>query len=268
MNLKYENKQYNQGYNFVIGCDEVGRGCLAGPVVAAAVSFNWLKIKDKGLKIADINDSKLLTAKKREELSGIIKQHALWSIGVASEKIIDKINIHNATLLAMKRAVEKLAEQMNTDTVNGLTLTTDAVQPIGSLSSLSVIPSPSTSGEESLKFDKTSVVKGSLHSSDALLGRDDTKNVFVALDGKFKIPGINHEQEAVVGGDNKILSIAAASIIAKVYRDDLMRKFHLKYPIYNFARHKGYGTLFHRTLIKNHGLCPIHRKSFCQNLLA
>jgi ribonuclease HII len=84
------------------------------------------------------------------------------------------------------------------------------------------------------------------------------------IDGKFTIPDFFIDQEAVIDGDNKILSIAAASIIAKVYRDDLMRKLHLKYPIYNFAQHKGYGTLFHRTMILQNGLSPIHRKSFCR----
>ena len=89
---------------------------------------------------------------------------------------------------------------------------------------------------------------------------------FVTIDGKFTIPNLNIEQEAVVDGDNKILSIAAASIIAKVYRDELMRKLHQQYPIYNFAQHKGYGTLFHRTMILQNGLSPIHRSSFCKNL--
>ena len=249
MTFKYENKKLKQGFCYIIGCDEVGRGCLAGPVVAAAVVFDRLKIKDKGLRIVEIKDSKLLTAGKREELSENIKTNALvWGVGVVSQEVVDEINIHNATLLAMRKAVEGL------------------IAPSG------VIPS---AAEESL-FEGVTTAKGSLHSSDALLGRDDTKNVLLVIDGKFTIPSfdkategepkLNMEQEAVIGGDNKILSIAAASIIAKVYRDELMRKLHQQYPIYNFAQHKGYGTLFHRTMILQNGLSPIHRKSFCKNL--
>ena len=116
------------------------------------------------------------------------------------------------------------------------------------------------------------------------LRRND--KLFIAVDGKFIIPyfaeasnfanatsdklkgkpKLNVEQEAVVDGDDKILSIAAASIIAKVYRDELMRNLHEQYPIYNFAQHKGYGTLFHRTMILQNGLSPIHRKSFCRKI--
>jgi len=256
MNFRYENQKLKQGYTFVIGCDEVGRGCLAGPVVAAAVALppqveskkacpersgaesNGWKVSAKGgsasggIKSAGIRDSKLLSADKREYLSALIKDNCLaWGIGAVDEKTIDKINIHNATLLAMKRAVEK------------------AIAFFGG-----VIPT------ECIR------VEGSLHSpSDAFgLGRDDTLKAFLYIDGKFTIPGLNMEQEAVIDGDNKILSIAAASIIAKVYRDDLMRKLHLKYPIYNFAQHKGYGTLYHRTMILQNGLSKVHRKSFCR----
>ena len=248
MTFKYETQKYKQGFRYIIGCDEVGRGCLAGPVVAAAVVFDRLKIKDKGLRIVEIKDSKLLTAGKREELSENIKTNALaWGIGVVSQEVVDEINIHNATLLAMRKAVE------------------------GLFISPAVIPS---AAEESL-IEGITTAKGSLHSSDALLGsprfageagRDGTGRIFIALDGKFTIPNLNIEQEAIVDGDNKILSIAAASIIAKVYRDELMRKLHQQYPIYNFAQHKGYGTLFHRTMILQNGLSPIHRKSFCKNL--
>jgi len=110
MTFKYENQKYKQGYINIIGCDEVGRGCLAGPVVAAAVVFPMTALNDK-LKVKSykvIKDSKLLSPEKREELSGFIKQNALWSIGIVSQEVVDEINIHNATLLAMKKAVEKL----------------------------------------------------------------------------------------------------------------------------------------------------------------
>jgi ribonuclease HII len=241
MNFKYENQKRKQGFDYIIGCDEVGRGCLAGSVVAAAVMFPVQFLNRKSLisNLKSVKDSKLLTAEKREELSTIIEKVASWSIGVVSQEAIDEINIHNATLRAMRKAVEGL------------------FAPPG------VIPSAT---EESLIT--TTKGKGSLRSSSValLVGRDDTKKVFVAIDGKFVISNFNIEQQAVVGGDNKILSIAAASIIAKVYRDDLMRKLDKDYPIYNFAQHKGYGTLFHRTMILKNGLSPIHRKSFCKNL--
>jgi ribonuclease HII len=249
MNLNFENKKIKQGYAHVIGCDEVGRGCLAGPVVAAAVvlpkSGDQSKVESyKVIKSCGIKDSKLLTAKKREELSALIKTHALaWGIAEVSQEVVDEINIHNATLLAMRKAVEGLF-----------------VNP-------GVIPEFFTTSKtsESKKYLGPSNKQYSGSLLPGALGRDD-KSIFIAIDGKFTIPALNIEQEAVVGGDNKIFSIAAASIIAKVYRDDLMRKLHEQYPIYNFVQHKGYGTLFHRTMILKNGLSKIHRKSFCKNL--
>ena len=213
MNLRYENKKLKQGFHYIIGCDEVGRGCLAGPVVAAAAALRP-RVKSEKLQVKSlraIKDSKLLSAKQREEIDITIKQNFLWGIRVVSEEVVDEINIHNATLLAMKKAVEMLISAYSHEL--------------------------------------------------ALVGK-----TFVTIDGKFTIPNLNIKQEAVVDGDNKILSIAAASIIAKVYRDELMRKLHQQYPIYNFAQHKGYGTLFHRTMILQNGLSPIHRSSFCKNL--
>jgi ribonuclease HII len=233
MNPRYENQKYKLGYKFVIGCDEVGRGCLAGPVVAAAVALpqirstrseirNWKRIKD----------SKLLSADKREELSAIIKQHALWGIGMVDEKVIDKINIHHASLLAMRRAV------------NNLLCHCERVHP----------------SEAICLRDKVA----SSPDKD-LTPRND--KVFLFVDGKFPVPDVGMEQEAVVDGDNKILSVAAASIIAKVFRDELMRKLHSQYPVYNFAQHKGYATLEHRQMVIKHGLSDIHRASFCSHLV-
>ncbi|MDR3642356.1 MAG: ribonuclease HII [Candidatus Doudnabacteria bacterium] len=223
MNFRYEQKKISDGYHMVIGCDEVGRGCLAGPVVAGAVIMN---LETWDMK-QGVRDSKLLSVKKREELSSIIKEQALaWSIGQVSQEIVDEINIHNATLLAMRKAVEGL-------------LFSHVVQAHG-------LPQKKKQAE-------------GLHYK-------GTKRPFLVIDGKFTIPNFDIDQEAVVDGDNKILSIAAASIIAKVYRDRLMTKIHQDYPIYNFAQHKGYGTLFHRTMILQNGLSSVHRKSFCKNL--
>jgi len=205
MNLRYERRRLTEGHRHVIGCDEVGRGCLAGPVVAAAVVLDFNKVK--GLKVKEIKDSKLLTAEKREELSRNIKTFALaWSIGSVSQNTVDKINIHNASLLAMKKALQNLISSNSRELENGC---------------------------------------------------------LVAIDGKFVIPKFNITQEAIIDGDNKILSIAAASIIAKVYRDGLMKKLHEDYPIYNFAQHKGYATEYHRKMITKHGLSPLHRLTFC-----
>lgn len=212
MTTKYERRKIKEGYTYIIGCDEVGRGSLAGPVVAAAVVMRpeFLNHKSSILNLRAIKDSKLLTASKRDELTVIIKQYFLWSIAEVSPTVIDKINIHNASLLAMKKAVKTLLHRC-----------------------------------EGFKSCKAIAL--------------------VVIDGKFILPSLDNHQEAVVDGDNKILSIAAASIIAKVFRDNLMQKLGKKYPEYDFAEHKGYGTLSHRTAIIKNGLSPIHRKSFCRN---
>jgi len=241
MNFKYENKKIEEGYSSIIGCDEVGRGCLAGPVVAAAALLRpeFLNHKSSILNLKDVKDSKLLTAGKREELSKTIKNLFLWSIAEVSSEAVDEINIHNASLLAMKKAVEGLLTAC-------------------------VIPE-TLSASERLSGIQKSAKTGSRLS--AALGRDDTSKAFLFVDGKFPVPNLNNiEQEAIIGGDNKVLSIAAASIIAKVYRDELMQKFDQQYPKYNLAQHKGYATLHHRQMIIQNGLSPIHRLSFCQNL--
>ncbi len=238
MNFHYENQKLKQGYKFIIGCDEVGRGCLAGPVVAAAVALPRVEsLKWKVESFKEIKDSKLLSPQKREELSVIIKENFLWSIAEVSSNVVDDINIHNASLLAMKKAVDILLV-----TFPGVILSPNASE-----------------GEESLNSKKRSFV--------AIAPQDDAlSKVFVAVDGKFIVPGLKIAQQAVIDGDAKILSIAAASVIAKVYRDNLMRRLHQKYPIYNFAQHKGYATLHHRKMIIRNGLSPLHRQSFCQNL--
>ncbi len=222
MKPSYEKTKFKEGFKIVIGCDEVGRGSLAGPVVAAAVALASVESSKFQLKTnsflegkvkswREVKDSKLLSPLKREKLSMVIKQSALaWAVSEVSNVIIDRINIHRASLLAMSRAIEKLLRQ---------------------------IP-----------------FKG--------------KQVHIVVDGRFKVPGLSGFQEAVIDGDNKILSIAAASIIAKVYRDQLMRGIHSKYPVYNFFQHKGYGTLYHRKMIIKYNLCPIHRTSFCKKIIA
>lgn len=176
----------------------MGRGPLAGPVVAACAVFDFsTPLSDEELGL--VRDSKTLSAKQRQKLFGAIKTRAV-SVAIASvdSKIIDKINILQASLLAMRQSVEKL----------------------------------------------------------------EVKPEFVLVDGKFAIPKLNISQTAVIGGDNLIFSIAAASIIAKVSRDWLMEQYEKKHPGYGFAQHKGYGTKLHLERLKALGPSPIHRLSF------
>jgi ribonuclease HII len=175
------------------GCDEAGRGCLAGPVVASAV------ILPKGYKHEYLNDSKKLSRKIREELEIHIKKHALaWAIGKTEAKEIDKINILQASILAMHRAVKKL----------------------------SITPN------------------------------------HLAIDGnKFNpYPEINHT--CIIKGDGKFMNIAAASILAKTYRDKLMRELAIFHPLYKWEKNKGYPTKEHRLAIIKNGKCEHHRNSF------
>ncbi len=176
----------------IAGVDEVGRGSLAGDVVAAAV------ILDPNKPIDGLTDSKKLSEKKRQQLSLEIKEKALcWALGRASVAEIDEMNIFQASLLAMKRAVENL----------------------------------------SIKPD------------------------FVKIDGKY-CPDIDYVMEAIIKGDALIPEIGAASIIAKVARDQEMIELDQQYPEYGFATHKGYPTKKHREALEKYGITPIHRRSF------
>lgn len=176
----------------VAGVDEVGRGCLAGPVVAAAV------ILPPGACLPGLDDSKRLTPSAREELAARIRQQALaWAIGLATPQEIDALNIWHATRLAMRRAVDALA----------------------------IAPEQ------------------------------------VLVDGRR--PGdLGYPVEALVDGDAQYAAIAAASVVAKVYRDAWMTRLDREYPQYGFARHKGYATTVHREALARFGPCPEHRRSF------
>ncbi len=195
--LEFENSIYAQGFSAVCGVDEAGRGPLAGPVCAGAV------ILKKGQIIEGVNDSKKLSEKKRDVLFDIIKSEALaYGIGWADVEEIEEINILNAAMLAMKRAVEAL----------------------------------------SIKPD------------------------FALIDGN-KTPILNIPSLAVVKGDSRSESIAAASILAKVSRDRLMIELAEKYPEYQFEKHKGYGTKLHREMLLKYGPCEVHRPSFLKKIL-
>ena len=193
--LNYETKYPN---HVIAGIDEAGRGPLAGPVVCAAVIMPL----NKDEIIEGVNDSKKLTAKKREELYQKIIDKALsYSICEIDEKTIDEINILNATKIGMKKCLNNL--KIKPDIV-----LTDAV-----------------------KIET------------------------------------NLPQENIIHGDALSYNIAAASILAKVYRDNLMIKMHKIYPQYNFSNHKGYGTKEHIKNLVNYGACPLHRKTFIKNFI-
>lgn len=183
---------------YIAGLDEAGRGSLAGPVVAAAVILP-LQNKQALELLKDVNDSKQLSARKREAMFAIITEHALaYGIGQSSAHVIDEIGIIPATKLAMKTAVSQLT--------------------------------PSAE--------------------------------YLLIDGRIRLKSINLAQQSIIRGDSKSLSIAAASILAKVTRDRIMVEQDSTYPAYGFAQHKGYGTQFHRDQIEAIGPCPIHRYTF------
>ena len=189
--LQYERNLWNKGKKYVAGLDEAGRGPLAGPVVAAAVVFY------KNPQISMINDSKKLTAEVREYLFDLILNEALCGIGAAEVGEIDRINIYQASFLAMDRALENLKAQ-----------------------------------PEHLLVD----------------GRAFPRN---------DIPFTT-----IIKGDSLSYSVAAASILAKVTRDRIMREYDCEFPQYGFAGHKGYATRDHLDAIEEFGYCPIHRRSF------
>ena len=197
--LQYERALQAKGYRYIVGVDEVGRGPLTGPVVCAAVV---MPLEENDL-IVGVDDSKKVSIKKREILSEEIKKRAIaYTMVEVSEKIIDKINILEATKLGMKQAIEELAEKFGNE--GGMVVLTDG----------------------NMTLD-------------------------VAL-----------PQQSVVHGDALSYSIGAASIIAKVHRDKMMEDYDLEYPMYGFKKNKGYGTAEHIQGIKEHGLCPIHRRTF------
>jgi len=198
LNFSTEEKIFGEGWGLLGAIDEAGRGPLAGPVVAAVVLIrpNFIFSQEK-FKL--IRDSKKLSEAKREEAHALIMaEFPEVGVGWCDHETIDRINILQASFLAMKKA----------------------------------------------------------------LGALRTRPDFVIVDGKFKIPNISQNQRAIIKGDATVFSIAAASIIAKVTRDRMMRKFHESYPAYNFAQHKGYGTKLHLEKIKQYGPSPIHRLSF------
>ena len=188
----------------IVGVDEVGRGPLAGPVVAAAAWVDPIYFK-KDFKLKKcIRDSKTLSEKQRNEVFEFLEKNKDFKMGIGEvqPKTIDRINILNASLLAMRLAVEDLTPKIK------------------------------------------------------------KQKIILLIDGNKIVPGLQYAQEYIIKGDQKIFSIAVASIYAKVYRDNLMLNYHKKFPAYGFDTHKGYGTQKHMKALQKIGACEIHRRSF------
>lgn len=195
---KIDEDVFAQGYEYVCGIDEAGRGPLAGPVVVASC------IMPKDSMIEGVNDSKKVSEKKREKLYELITEQAIsYSVGIVDQAEIDRVNILNATKAGL------------TESIKGL-----KVKP-------EIILVDALNGIDTCQIPYTSIIKG----------------------------------------DAKSYSIAAASIIAKVTRDRIMRQWDELYPIYGFEKHKGYGTAAHIKAIKENGICPLHRLSFVKNFI-
>lgn len=193
-------------HTLVVGIDEAGRGPLAGPVVAAAAYLKASAFPENELEKewALVRDSKTLSATQRKKAFDFVKSNFIFGLGICDHLTIDRINILEATFLAMKKAVTELEKKLS----------------------------------------------GNKHQ------------VIFLVDGKMPIPNFSRPQKSIIGGDSLVKSIAAASILAKVTRDGIMEELHKKYPEYNFASHKGYGTRAHFEALRKFGILPIHRRSF------
>jgi len=195
--LHFEQRYWQAGKNLIAGVDEVGRGPLAGPVLAGAVIF------EKNYCLPGVRDSKKLSSQKRMEFAAIIKRQAIcWAIGSAGVDEIERYNIRQATFLAMRRALA------------------------------------------------------------ALTSRPD----FILIDGE-NLSAIPYDSIGIIGGDDKSFTIAAASIVAKVERDRIMVELDQDYPLYRFARNKGYGTQEHIQILRRYGPSIQHRRSFLKKII-
>lgn len=195
---QYENDLRNNGYKYICGIDEAGRGPLAGPVVVASV------IMPENSMIEGVNDSKKVSEKKREKLYDLILEEAIsYGVGIIGQDEIDEINILNATKKGLTTSLKELT----------------------------------------------------------------AKPDLIIVDALTHIDTLGIPYESIIKGDAKCYSISAASIIAKVTRDRIMREWDKIYPQYGFAQHKGYGTSAHINALKEYGPCPLHRRSFIKNFV-
>jgi ribonuclease HII len=206
LSWRTERPYWAKGIRNIVGIDEAGRGPLAGPVVASALMFTYDRCQKFPKTLRDLNDSKQLTEEERERFFDLIQKHAYAiGVGIVSPQEIDRINILQATMLAMTLAVNELEIKLQ--------LTEEAPE-------------------------------------------------LLLIDGNYFRTPLPYEFKTVIDGDAKSPLIAAASIIAKVTRDRLMKEMHERYPVYNFAQHKGYATREHIKAIETHGLSAEHRLSF------
>ena len=204
--LNVEKELFNEGYAFLIGVDEAGRGPLAGPVVAGACALKNSDFLFESPMYELVRDSKTLSEIQREKVFDFIQENFWLGVGICDHKTIDRMNILEATFLAMKKAIASLSRNLRNFS----------------------------------KFDKK----------------------IILVDGNKIIPNFSGEQKAFINGDKFVRSISAASIIAKVTRDRIMREYDKQYPQYQFGKHKGYGTEIHMERLKKYGPCEIHRRSF------
>lgn len=205
MMKEFENELHAQGVDYIGGVDEVGRGPLAGPVVAACV------VLPADFNVPGLDDSKKLTEKRRNEMMKVIHDNAVaYGLGMADERAIDRVNILQATKEAMRIAINQTNKMLSEKTGGHL---------------------------EHILFDA------------------------------MEIKDVEIPQTSLVKGDGRSVSIAAASILAKVTRDAMMVKYSEKYPGYGFEKNKGYGTKQHYEGIRAQGICPIHRRSFLKKIL-
>lgn len=198
-----EKKLFDSGYGYICAVDEVGVGCLAGPVVVAAVGITNQFYKKHHRKLVRLRESKLLLPHQRERFAKelMAERGLVYALALCTPKKIDEINIYQAARDAMRRALKKIRPNLAVRTM-------------------------------------------------------------VLVDGKARLHGIRHDQRAIVKGDRKIFAIACASIIAKVHRDGMMKRYAKRYPGYGFEKHMGYATKYHQIQLTALGPSPIHRQSF------
>lgn len=245
----WEGRLAAEGFHIVAGTDEAGRGPLAGPVVAAALAVLDHGDAEVQRLLSHVQDSKKMTAAQREEVFAEMTAEKFngriaWAIAEASVAEIDEMNILRASLLAMSRAVRALATRPDCVLVDGCNRPPELLRA----GECWTRGSKKLSGETpTVKQKGQKERKGQLQS-----------NITRGQKGAW----IPKRVEAVIGGDSRVPSISAASVLAKVYRDQLMEKLHAQFPMYGFGTHKGYGTQGHLAAIKEHGVCPDHRRSF------
>lgn len=221
-------RRYRGEFPVILGVDEAGRGPLAGPVVAAVAQYRWNDFdfsEDVREVFRFVRDSKELSEKNREYAYGIVQEHFEIGIGIVDAATIDRVNILQATFLAMREAI---------------------LQITGNRKRGARIMEQGTENRKRAKRDRES----------------NEGKVLLLVDGNKVIPDMPYKQEAVVKGDSLSYSIAAASIVAKVVRDRMMYELDKVYPQYGFARHKGYGTAAHLSALQTFGPILEHRRSF------